>query len=533
MDPRVKAFLDEYDNLCETLSHELIEGRAAYFGGTQYNDRELDAEGYISPKGQATGNYGSQMRTPAWRERRVDAVWNLRRETVEEITDWTCAGNFWCHLEIADDEAAEDWLNTLASQANLADTIAQARDDAGALGVGIVSFSVHKGRVIFETHSRTETFALSWADPVLHRPSIVVKCYLGENILAKRAEDMPVIARVWDERGEQYFTRRRNAQQQWEWVEGDRVEHGFGFCPVFWYPNNPRDGHHDGIPDGDGTEGLIDEANYLYAAAGATTKRNADDTLRVDPLPGANINGPIRKGGFNVIKAKSAEYITQDGASAEICMKVADARAAQVYRLSGVSKVESENLPPAASGELIRRLYQRTIKTAERHRRAIGRGLVVPLCEALLEVGRRLGPKGILLPPRVTEDAELGAKTVEQRTPGKSGFVTVIWPDHVTPTMDDLQKLVQSAVAGAGGKAVLSQRTAVAWVKTSPIPVTDVDAEVAAIASDNEAAAQHAANALGLAAEATGKAGTVGDEEKDEPPEGAAKDKGGGAQDAA
>lgn len=513
------------DRLAKTLRAQRLGKLEAYWRGAQYEERALDLYGY---RKNSPGVYGSAARTPSWSERDPGAVWNLRGEIVSELTDWTLGGDAWCRLVVEDDEAAEDWLATVATQANLGDVIAQARDYGGAMGVAVVSFAVRNGRYAVEAHNPRLCWPLAWHDVHEHRPSLVAKVYWGDNPLATREDEQPLMVRVWSEQEEAILERKKTppgSQEPWVWVELERVAHGLGFCPVYWHPQC-GDGSHEGDHDGEGTAGEIDEVNELFAAAGATTKRNADDTLVIKEDPALN-PGNVRKGGFNTIFARNgAEYLSQKGESAEICIKVAEKRAAHVYRQSGVSMVDVETLKGAPSGEALRRIFQRTLKSAATLRRDYAKGLIVPLCQGLLQSARVLLARGLALdvPPRVTR-GEGREMTIEPRIPGKSSYVQCVWPDPFPPTAGDLQAMVTTAGTATGGKQVMSRRTAIAWLAGSPLPITNVEAELEAIEEDEEEAAERQQTMLGLGEPPEGKAGAVEGkepEEEEEPAESAA-----------
>lgn len=520
----LQEFLDlaKKDCLKDTLRARRLGKLEAYARGEQYDDRSLDLYGY---RKSSPGVYGSAARTPGWNERDPGAVWNLRGEIVSELTDWTLGGDAWCRLVVEDDEAAEDWLATVTAQANLGDVMVKARNWGGALGVAVVSFAVRSGRYAVEAHNPRLCWPLAWRDVHEHRPSLVAKVYRGDNPLATREDELPLLVRLWSETDEVVLRRDKappGSEDPWVWLELERVVHNLGFCPVYWHPQC-GDGSHEGDHDGEGTAGEIDEVNELFAAAGATTKRNADDTLVIKEDPALN-PGNVRKGGFNTIFARNgAEYLSQKGESAEICIKVAEKRAAHVYRQSGVSMVDVETLKGAPSGEALRRIFQRTLKSAATLRRDYAKGLIVPLCQGLLQSARTLLSRGLALdvPPRVTR-GEGREVMVEPRIPGKSSYVQCVWPDPFPPTMTDLQAMLTAAGTATGGKQVLSRRTAVAWLAGSPLPINSVAAELEAIEEDEEASAERQQTMLGLGEPPEGKAGAVEgkepeDEEDDEP----------------
>ncbi len=515
MPPGLAAFLSEYETLKDTLRYQRLDELQSYFDGTQYEDRELDAEGYR--KG-APGIYGTASRTPPWDERDVGCVWNLRQEVVEELTNWSVAGEAWCALKVPDDAEAEDWIVTVANSANMCDIVAKARNFGGSQGTMIVSFGVVEGEYLLEAHNPKQMWVVAWRNEMLHRPAAVAKVYQADDQLAKRRDKLPVMCRYWDEYAEIYYRRVFNERQKvWEWIEQSHVVHGLKSCPVYWHPNAGQDGTHDGREDGFNTSKEIDQSNYLFAAGSLTTMRNADDTLVIDTPPGSVAPGEkIRKGGFNVITAKSASYLSQEGDSARICVELSEKLGDRVYRRAGVVMVDPANLASQSSAEMLKRLYQRTLASAGTIRRDVARGLVIPLCRGLLDSARIIGPAGLRIPPKVVQGKEGQPPTITPRLPGTSSFVECIWPEPFPPTSQDKLVASQTAVAATGGKQVLSQETAVTFLASAGLPITNVDQELARIAADTTAAAEASASALGLAAEAEGKAGGL-DEKEDDP----------------
>jgi hypothetical protein len=198
-------------------------------------------------------------------------------------------------------------------------------------------------------------------------------------------------------------------------------------------------------------------------------------------------------------------------------MKVADRRAQHVYRQSGVVMVDVETIRGATSGEALKRLFQRTAKTAATLRRDYAKGLIVPLAQRLLDLARALRGRRLTfdLPPRVTP-GEGREVMVEPRAPGQSRHVQCVWPDMVAPTPTDLQAMITAASLATGGKQVLSRRTAVAWLAGTPLPISNVDEELAAIEEDEKVNAERAAAIMGLQEPPEGKVGAVEDEDEDE-----------------
>ena len=506
------TFLAAVEKLPSTMRHQRLAHLEMYFLGKQYEGRRLDVNGYQK---DLPGAYGSTTMTPSWKERDPGSTWNMTGEAVGELTAWTLGADSWCAFTVVGDATGTDWLNAAIEVGGLQDIAVRARNWGGGLGTACVSFAVRQGKLSFETHNPRLCWVLAWADPVEHVPAVVAKVYRGDNPLAMNEDELPLMLRIWTENDETIYRLEKNKQTgRWQMVDPITAVHNLGRCLFVWHPQRSVDGAHDGTPDGEGTEGKIDEVNELLGAASATTKRNADDTLVIKEDPALN-TGEVRKGGFNMIVARGgADYLSQDGASAKVCLEVADRHADHIWRRFGVTMAGPQDLGGNTTAELLKRLFQRTINTAGALRQDYGKGLLGPLAELLLFVGRELEKRGtpILVPPREQPDPKLpNTVFVVPRSPGTKGTqVTVQWPPPFPQTIDDLDKLVRAASKATGDQAVLSLKTVLAWMKTSALPLRSVDEELAELQADAERKAKLQAEGMGLGAPPKGEAGPVG-----------------------
>lgn len=499
------TFLEKAPKLNETARFKHLEKNRKYYEGTQYADRPLDASGYS--KGQ--GIKGT-MAPASWERRDPGAVWNLRREVVEELTAWSMGGELFCHLTIPDDVAANGWLAKAVQQAGLGNACADARNIGGSQGTAIMSFAIRNGEICLETHEPVSTWVLEWADRVSYRPKVVAKVFCEDDPFALPGAEPTLVARVWTDRDESYHRRVKNAIGEWIWVAGDSVTHGLGFCTVYWMPQSPKNGEIDGDHDGEHTAEAIDDANYQLAAASATTRRNAEDTLVVKEDPSLKPT-TVYKGALGAIFARGgAEYLSQDGKSAKICIEVAEKRAQHVLRASRVVIPTSEELGRATTGEMLKRLYAPMLQRCAMLREQYEKRLIVPLLKGILAAARKLPRGSIVLPPDVVEDKKLGATVITPVMPGKSSNIVVTWPSQFQPTATDRRDTIQAAVQGTGAKPVLSLRTAVAMLQSAGVPIEDIEAELERLEEDGEKAAEASAKALGLTDPGPGQAGPVG-----------------------
>lgn len=498
-----EQFQDKAHKLKDTARFADLYALHQQYQGEQFEERELDVCGF---RRDSPGVPGSARHSPSFDRRHPGAVWNLRAEVVETITDWTLSGESWCLLKVPGDEAAEASVLAISEAANLADTMEEARNICGAEGAVAVSYAFVDGRIQLETHHPFQTWVLAWENERLHIPAEVVEVYAEEDPMAGRGDEESLVMRRWTTTDEAIYRRVKSRQDgSWVWVIEEVVAHGLGRCPVVWYAQGKAaPGQHDGVPDGNGTEGLIADANLLFGAGSSTTKRNADDTLVVKEDPSLN-PGNVKKGAWNTIFARGgAEYLSQNGDSARTCVELAEKRAAQVHRASRVVVPTLEDLGRATTGEAIKRLFQPLIKVAGKNRTGIARGLIVPLCRALLEAARTLSASFTveLFAPDGTPITSFGA----------SSNVVCVWPNPVPPTSQDVATLVTALTTAVTGK-IMSRKVAVTMLAAlGTVPVANVDDELATIDEESKAAVDLVAAAMAAGGPAPGEAGDVGDE---------------------
>lgn len=518
-------FLELVPDLHQTERYRHLDRLWKYYEGKQYAERRLDICGYV--KG-LSGVPGSTTHSPPMCERDPGAVWNVTAEAVDELTNWAVADDAWCAISIPDDEDASDYVNALAEQATMVDQVSRCRSNGGAVGTAVASVAIRNGEFFIEPHVARDVWVLEWADETSHVPSKAVLVYEEHDPFAKDSDrDKTWVARIWTTEDERIMRRvRTNVLSRalgsgWKWeLVGEPVVHGFPFCPVVYFPQRAKPGSHEGRPDAPHTCELVDEINELMGAAGATTKRNADDTLVVREDPSLN-PGQVKKGGFNVIFARGgAEYLSQNGESAKICMEVAKERADQYFRRAHVIIPNADEMGAATSGEALRRRFQPMTRATSALRREYERGFILPLCKMMLRMARiTLARGGVLnIPPRV-EEVE-GKTVITERVPGESEAVRLTWPGPFQASSADVSAFIGAATTATGNKQIMARRTAVTQLASMGVKIDSVDEELAAIDEDEKAAAERSAEAIGLATAAEGAAGPVEAEEGGKEPPG-------------
>lgn len=517
---KLDQFLDEVPRLHETARYQLLAMRQAYFEGVQYKNRPLDVCGYR--KGMP-GTYGSLTCSPPWCDRDPGATIDLTAEAVGELTNWAVADDAWCALSVPDDAETDAYVHACEKASAMPAAVCVARDLGGALGAVALSVGLRSGQWVLETHSARDTWVLEWADEALHVPAVLAKAYQEEDPFARPGAEPTWVVCVWT--AKDYTVRRRVRRGaltgavlgEWTWETVTTVVHNLDECPVIWCPQGPDGVGHDGMPDvPDSALKLVDAAIELAAAADATTKRNADDTLVVKEDPALN-PGKVHKGAFKTIFARGgAEYLSQTGESARVSVELSEKRIEQFRKRAKVVIPTEEQMGRATSGESLRRQFQPMTRQTGRLRQQYERRLILPLCRMMLRIARKVTARGegVMLPPKVEEVD--GKTVVTTLAPGKSENVQATWPDPFQATSADIAAAMSSLSTATGAKQILSTRTAVATLGQMGVPIGSVDQELERIEEDSEAAAEREAKAMGLGDVPPGEAGAVEDDEDPE-----------------
>jgi len=492
--PTLEEFLNKIaPQYKDTPRYRRLDRLDQYRTAVQYKsqDRPYDVRGYFKANPMMPG---SMTASPSWDKRDPGAVYNINFLATRTLTEWALGGSGWCLITVPNDKASETWIQAVAEEYNLQAAMIEARNMVGAIGTVAIAVSVYRGKLVIDVINGKDIWPLSF-DPYTKEIYQAVKLY--ETLDQFGVSKEPVLwARCWDSVSEVYYRRVKNNFGSYEWEEVSRSDHKLGFCPILWYAPGAKEGDFDGVPDApEGALDLVDEINYTYGGATATTLRNADDTLVVHEDPRIN-PGQIRTGGFNYIQASGgASYLSQDGSSARICMEVGDKRAAQYNNMIGVVLLSPEEKARAASAELLRRIYQPMLVRVDTIQDLFGRHVIVPLCRMLHAINQQ---KRIDLPKIVKHDPALGVDIVVDNVPGKSMDVVLQWPDPLPPTDQDRLVAVQT-VSAALDKGLMSRETAMKYLQSRGIPYADIASEIVQIDKERSASAKLQAVSLGLA----------------------------------
>lgn len=524
----------------ETARLHELDRLESYYRATQDLRKRYSWDGYL------VGHGNDQPIEPGWYVpfalRRPAARYDLARVIVQRFTSFLFGTDRFPELRVEGDAEAEDYVRAMAEAARLPLRLIEARNLGGAIGTSVLSFCFVAGRPRVEVHNAKHCTVLRWADEAERRPGAVLKTYcyprdVWDPDSRKVVRAGFVYARYWDEQREvvwEPIPQRVAEQPGWESrVRSSERVHGYGFTPVYWVQNTSDSQEIDGESDYEGLLEDLDEVNQLLSAAATGTKANLEPTLVVREDPAMN-QGTIRKGRGNAIYSRGgADYLELKGQAQAAGLAVLGQLRSFVLETVGVVLADAEKMAGAAQSALaIEMLYKPMLARLDLLREQYGEFGVKPLLRdmvraaALVEsrteiaadgsrtVGRVVLPARVQMEPPKEPGGEPVVRRTERRAPAAEELeITLNWLPYFPPGWEEIAKATDAAQKATGGKPVLSQRSAIAAVKTL-WGVSDVDTELAAIEVESEAAMAQAQEMM--RAEAETKAPGLGALEREE-----------------
>lgn len=496
-----------------------LEYRSKFFKCTQHDWKAFDWNGAMRrperhPTQPLIGNSMPEMYVPL-DQRRPSSPYRLGRTIVNAFTTLTFGYGRWPSI-LSDDPATQDFAEALVKACKLKTKMIRARNLGGACGTVGMSWGFNDGKPRVRIHEARHLYAEEWDDEDELIPSHIIELY-------QYPKD------VWNEKKgkheRKFFWHRCDWTMEadiafvpvevtkdnpmWQIDEEKSVMHNDGVCHFVWIRNLPDDevDSIDGQCDYAETYEQLNTVDILNSCNSSGTAKNLDPTL-VLAMEQEDLAGSVlKKGSDNALAVGpngSASYLEISGAAANAGHTAIDKQREQVMEVcqcivpdpnevagGATSSVALKIVyaPMLSKGDIMRDQYGEAIVqilegmiTAARNKN-IGQVTHEPTVddegyELVDEVTQEpiLTPveNTLNLPPRI-EKIELtdeegnptGEFRVElhTRVPG-SGSLTLEWPDYFEPTSDDIQKRVTSFVTATGGKAVISQQTAVENIAT-------------------------------------------------------------------
>lgn len=485
-------------HIAETDRFWYLDRLEQYLRNRQDDGKRYDWDGSL----RELGGVKLYAPTPAgfdvpFADRRPNTRYNLPRVIVSSLTQMALGGNSFAELNVEGDDKAERALRTWARLMCLPTRIAEARNFGGAEGTACLSLAISRGRFRCDVHNPKHCTVLAWADRDEFVPARVIKAYSYEqDVLDEQAQRSVKrtfwYVRYWDSQVEVMWSAlpdEAGKTPDWQTVAPDFVaEHRFGFTPFYWVQNLPDSQELDGEGDYEGIEDKFDEINQLLSATTKGARKNVDPTLVVRDVDNEE---PINKGsGAVIFSPNGADYLELKGTAIEASIGLLKDLRETVLEEAQVVLPREENVsggPMSAAAMRIR--YRPMIARCNTLRDQYG-PVIERICTDMLSIARGVRARGEY--EVALEDGTTVRRRDELRPNldpgGEQGVVTLRWPEYFSPTSQDVKDTTSTAQGAAGGKPVISHRTAVDFVSRL-YGVQDVDEELAAIEADSAAEA--------------------------------------------
>lgn len=474
----------------------------SYYRGANYGARKYDLDGAeaLDPLDHEAICAGSQLPAGFFdaglqmplRFRRPSVPYRLATQVVNRFSGLLFSDRRHPLFRSSNPDV-EDYSRAIAEQGRLWHVISQAKKLGGAMGTVLVGFQFINGKVRFEVHDPRWCTPL-WADRWNLDLAGITKQWM-----------FPVQERALDERGRpswvtRYYWYRRvinknedvryksllvEQDREPDWDDEDnvalRVEHGLGFCPVYWVQNMALIDGEDGLPDCDGTFEMIEAVDMLLSMANRGTTSNCDPTLVL--TTDDDLADNMSKGSGNAIKlpaGSSAQYLEIQGSGPKAASDLARTLrglALEVCQCVIENPGDSGGLETRTATETLR-LYESMFDKVEEQRETYGtRGLLPLMRGALLAAGKlhHQDNKAIVLPKRKVTDAESNESQYVERVPPETDDfeLDLTWPPLTKPTLDEIGKAV-IATGGAKGAQLIDSEAAMKFIAPY-FDVEDID----------------------------------------------------------
>lgn len=470
----------------------------AYYRCTRYDERRVDWNGVeatsaddvevIASQGYAPPGFFDAGATFPLKFRRPTAPANIAKVVVNRYTALLFGTRRNPRFVVEGDEDTEDYLNCLATEGRLWDTMRRARAFGGAMGSWAASFKLVRGRPVFEAHDPR------WCTPKVRShatgelESLEIRYCYDEDV---RDPETGAWIKAW-------FWRRRvidtTADELWpkvpvgdgeepawdEW-KSERVEHGLGLCPAVWGQNVPLGEDVDGDPDCHGTYEIMDAYDALLAQANKSILGSCDPTLLLSTDSELDSVGVGSDNAIKLEKGASGQFLEVQGTAAQKALDLAGIMLDRIYDLTGYVPDDMTDVAKTATevNSRVARMFEHADALREQYG-AMGAVLLMEKAEhAVRKLTKpvrtlRTNDDGtttpvvqlavVRLPRRVVKDKATGTVQAVPRKLGPGGVLGLRWPPYFTPTLDDVEKAARAATTATGGKPVINDEVAARFV---------------------------------------------------------------------
>lgn len=402
--------------------------------------------------------------------RRPTAPYNLFKVIVDRFTGLLISERRHPKLRAADNKVAEEWLHALSETARLWPAVMQARNFGGATGTAVAGFQLVRGKPVIEVHDPRwmfPTFKDRWALKLAAvEKRMMYPVEVEEGRIGHWKTKWYWYRRVIDANVDVVFKPAEVRDEEPEWEEQTRVEHGLGFCPVVWAQNLPVQDDIDGLPDCHGIIDTLEAIDGLLAQAHRGTIANSDPTLIVAATLAQGES--LKKGSGNAIvlpPGGSAEYLELTGAAAEAALKLVEQLRKNALEVAQCV-LDHPDVAQKTAVE-VERVYSSMLAKADVLREQYGEKFIKPLMKMMLRAGAKVGQGATSVggdgQPKVERGGLRlqGLRTIKRgpnglvvQPPMEGVEIELQWPPYFEPGLNDLQIAVTATVAARTGQLI-------------------------------------------------------------------------------
>jgi hypothetical protein len=502
-------------SLIDSDRHRELDFRRRFYRCTQHDHKLYDMQGRVTRPGQLALHQPLLSAQPPpfyvpLDQRRPNNPYRLARLIVQTFTNFIFGEGRFPKIRCTGDPDAEDFAQALVDASELPTVMIQARNLGGAGGSVALSWRFYQGKPSVRVHSAEHVYVHEWVDRdegiVAHASELYLVYRDAWDPKAKKMARVPFwYRRDWTPTADIAFVEvpcSEDGSLEWVVDENHTVVHDDGFAHFVWIQNQPpndTDGGYDGEPDYEGLFEQFNAVDLLNSVLSTGTVRNLDPTLVLKLSSEAQemMKRGVSKGSDNALsvgEGGDAKYLELGGTAAQAGLALL--KQERQYALEVAQCVipdPNEIAAAATSGRAIELLYAPMSAKTSVYCTQYGRGIVRLITQMADSVRRRMpieNEDGSLeypvevdetgletpveyfldLPPREVSEEVIGldgrptgeTKTrFEQRKPGTSRNFRCEWPKRFTHTDTDDQAAAGALVSSTGGKAFVSQRTAV------------------------------------------------------------------------
>lgn len=419
------------------------------------------------------------------------------------------------------DADTQDFAQELSRSADLENRMIEARNVGGACGSVGLSWCFAKGLPVVEVHDPKDVWVIEWADEREKVPATVTEIYRypkdeWDPAKGKMLRNWYWYRRDWDDQTEVVYypvPYKYGREPDFTVDEENSVAHGFGLTPFLWVQNLPRSARVDGWADYDGLYDQMNNLDVTSSVIAKGTNLNLDPTLvlKIDQALGMKMG--VKKGSDHALwvgTGGDAKYLELAGTSVEAGLKVKESERKDILETAQCVLPDPNEIAAAGVSSIaLKAIYQPMLGKAGVLRGQYGKGLT-KLLEQMVLVSREkwgtvvqvpgsevdasdeaetdgtwalaLPPKTVKAEPKAPEKpsnpfASRSSKPSEEpseaeppeepedevvdQSPGEGEHLELTWDDWFPRTAADRSQDLTALGIAAGGKAIVSQQTAV------------------------------------------------------------------------